>query len=260
MLKRWFINEKIMKKFLCLILSVLLTASFTACDIENSATSDGSPSPPTSVTPNGSQLPSTSVTPTIKPTTTPDKTTEVDGTFSVSEKKYTFKGNNVMLLNVENTSDTAYSIEITASYKNAGGNNIKSEMISFEGFAPNWSNYFVLNPQISFDIFEFVNLAGDVSLGIILDQADLTHFSGRFSRGRADGRQKCPAQTTYAFHRPMLHCSSYTPASKSLKTEQNIALQKTFVKFGPGIFCRKNPLFPSAPPALPPAAASASPP
>jgi len=173
LLKRWFINEIIMKKYLCLILSVLLTASFTACDIENSATPDGSPSPPTSVTPNGSQLPSTSVTPTIKPTTTPDKTTEVDGVFSVSQKKYTFKGNNVMLLNVENTSDTAYSIEITASYKNTGGNNIKSEVISFEGFAPNWSNYFVLNPQISFDEFEFELKATPYSGPVLADKVHL---------------------------------------------------------------------------------------
>ena len=155
LLKRWFINEKVMKKFLCLILSVLLTASFTACDIENSATPDGSPSPLASVTPNGSQLPSTSVTPTINPTATPDKTTDVDGIFNVSEKKYRYKGNDVMIINVQNISDKAYNIEISASFKSASGSVVAAETKKFEGFAANWSNYFLFTPEVRFDVFEF---------------------------------------------------------------------------------------------------------
>ena len=155
LLKRSFINGKIMKKFLCLILSVLLTASFTACDIENSATPDGSPSLSASVTPNGTLLPSASVTPTIKPTATPDKTTDVDGIFNVSEKKYRYNGNDVMIINVQNTSDKAYNIEISASFKTASGSVVAAETKKFEGFAANWSNYFLFTPEVRFDVFEF---------------------------------------------------------------------------------------------------------
>ena len=134
----------------------------TACGTEPTSS-------PAGQTPGATATPSATVTPTA----TSDKTTDVDGVFNVSEKKYTFKGNNVMLLNVENTSDKAYSIEITASYKSAGGKSIKSEVISFEGFAPNWSNYFVLNPQISFDKLEFELKATPYSGPVLADKVHL---------------------------------------------------------------------------------------
>ena len=164
-----------MRKILALFLSALLVTSFAACDLTSSEAPEGSMSPTASTTPDVSTKPSATLQPTVSPTpaATPDKTTGVDGIFNVSEKKYTFKGNNVMILNVENTSDTAYSIEITASYKSAGGKIIKSEVISFEGFAPNWSNYFVLNPQISFDEFEFELKATAYSGKVLADKVHL---------------------------------------------------------------------------------------
>lgn len=155
MLKRWFINEKIMKKFLCLILSVMLTMSFVACDIDNSATPDGSPSPPASVTPNGTLLPSNSVTPTIKPTATPDNVANVDGVFVVSDKKYDYDGKNIVIMNVENTSKNGYNLLITGKYLDASGNELATETKTFEGFGGEWSNYFVFNPGIKFSKFEY---------------------------------------------------------------------------------------------------------
>ena len=150
-------KESIMRRFLSIILALVALLSLVACEPTASSTPDSSMEPSQSASPTASVKPTESAKPVETPTPqiTPDKVTDVDGVFNVSQKKYTFKGNNVMLLNVENTSDKAYSIEITASYKSAGGKIIKSELISFEGFAPNWSNYFVLNPEISFDEFEF---------------------------------------------------------------------------------------------------------
>ena len=164
-----------MRKILALFLSALLVTSFAACDLTSSEAPEGSMSPTASTTPDVSIKPSATLLPTVGPTpaVTPDKTTDVDGIFNVSEKKYTFKGNNVMILNVENTSDKAYSIEITANYKSVGGKNIKSELISFEGFAPNWSNYFVLNPEISFDEFEFELKATPYSGPVLADKVHL---------------------------------------------------------------------------------------
>ena len=110
---------------------------------------------------------------TVTPMATPDNVANVDGVFVVSDKKYDYDGKNIVIMNVENTSDKAYSIEITASYKSAGGKSIKSEVISFEGFAPNWSNYFVLNPQISFDKFEFELKATPYSGPVLADKVHL---------------------------------------------------------------------------------------
>ena len=164
-----------MRKILALFLSVLLVTSFAACDLTSSEAPEGSMSPTASTTPDVSTRPSVTLLPTVGPTpaATPDKTTDVDGVFNVSEKKYTFKGNNVMILNVENTSDTAYSIEIIARYKSAGGNKIKSDTITFEGFAPKWSNNFVLNPEISFDEFEFELKATPYSGPVLADKVHL---------------------------------------------------------------------------------------
>ena len=124
-----------------LIITLLLLAAilFTACESSPSLTPDASASPEE----------------TLAPTLTPDKITDVDGVFNVSQKKYDYKGNNVMILNVENVSNKAYSIQITADYKNESGTVIKSQTESFEGFAAKWSNYFVFNPEISFVEFDF---------------------------------------------------------------------------------------------------------
>lgn len=121
------------------------------------------------------QTPGATATPsaTVTPMATPDNVANVDGVFVVSDKKYDYDGKNIVIMNVENTSDKAYSIEITASYKSAGGKSIKSEVISFEGFAPNWSNYFVLNPQISFDEFEFELKATPYSGPVLADKVHL---------------------------------------------------------------------------------------
>ena len=136
-----------------LIITLLLLAAmlFTACESSPSLTPEASASPEGSLAPSATQT----VPPTSAPTSTPDKITDVDGVFNVSQKKYDYKGNNVMILNVENVSNKAYSIQITADYKNESGTVIKSQTESFEGFAAKWSNYFVFNPEISFAEFDF---------------------------------------------------------------------------------------------------------
>ena len=158
MLKRSFI-----KKLLSLTLSALLVTSFAACDAANTATPDGAQSPTTSTTPNTSPgmptgnpgMPTASPTTTPTPSLVPDKVTVVDGIFNVSEKKYRYKGNDVMIINVENTANKAYNIEISAKFKSASGSVVATETVEFEGFAANWSNYFLFTPEACFDVFEF---------------------------------------------------------------------------------------------------------
>ena len=157
-------KENIMRKILAIILSAVALISLVACEPMVGTT------PESSKAPSSSQSPTATLAPTQTPQITPDKVTDVDGVFNVSQKKYDFKGNNVVILNVENTSNKAYSIQITASYKNSSGAQIKSETITFEGFAPNWSNYFVLNPEISFADFDFELKATAYSGKVLADK------------------------------------------------------------------------------------------
>lgn len=75
------------------------------------------------------------------------------GGFLVSEKKYDFEGNNLVVLNVENKTDKNYSIAIHMTYLDENGVTLKEETKTFEGFAAGWKNYFFFVPEIPFAKF-----------------------------------------------------------------------------------------------------------
>ena len=66
-------------------------------------------------------------------------------------KKYDYNGGNVTILQVENKSEKAYTVKITAKFKDAGGNVIKTDSKTFEGFPEGWSNYFVFEPGVKYN-------------------------------------------------------------------------------------------------------------
>lgn len=139
-----------MKKFISIILTLILLVGVTACNPSASSTPDGTQSPNGTATPNATNSPTQTPVATVKP----DKVTEVDG-FTVSEKKYDYKGSHVMILTVQNTSDKAYDVTITASFNNENGDTIKSITQNFKGFCSNWTNYAIFEPEITFDSFSF---------------------------------------------------------------------------------------------------------
>ena len=77
------------------------------------------------------------------------------GGFLVSEKKYDFDGNNLVVLNVENQTDKNYSIAIHMTYLDESGVILQEETKTFEGFAAGWKNYFFFLPEIAFDRFSY---------------------------------------------------------------------------------------------------------
>ena len=113
--------------------------------------------------------------PATKPSVNEPEESKNYGSWVVKQKKYyynsdpyiiwykgmddTYNGpapdSNVVILNVENKSNEAYTITIKGNYLDASGNVIKTETKTFEGFAANWSNYFVFAPSIKFDKFTF---------------------------------------------------------------------------------------------------------
>lgn len=75
--------------------------------------------------------------------------------FVIKDKKYAFKGNDLVILSVENQTEDNYSLTINGSYLDKDGKVLKTESQTFEGFSAGFSNYFVFQPGIVFDRFEY---------------------------------------------------------------------------------------------------------
>lgn len=71
----------------------------------------------------------------------------------VKEKKYDYEDANVELLRVESRTEKNYTIKITAHFIDEGGNEIKSEYKTFEGFPAGYENYFLFQPRVKYDKF-----------------------------------------------------------------------------------------------------------
>lgn len=107
------------------------------------------------VTTQASTKPAETTKPAQTTTKPAEDTPQTSGQFVIKDKKYDYNGGNVTILNVENKSQSAYTITLTGKYKDASGNVIKTESKIFEGFPAGWSNYFVFNPGIKYDSFTF---------------------------------------------------------------------------------------------------------
>lgn len=91
-------------------------------------------------------------TQTVKPTTSSG---EITGEMVVNEKKYAFKEENLMLLNVENKTNKHVDLTIHGKYLDADGNVIKEESQSYTAFPSGWKNYFIFRPARAFESFEY---------------------------------------------------------------------------------------------------------
>jgi len=77
------------------------------------------------------------------------------GKLVVKEKKYDYKGANVMILNIENQTDKDLTLTISAKYLNSNGTVLKTETRKVEGVPANYRYYVVLQPGIKFDKFTY---------------------------------------------------------------------------------------------------------
>lgn len=75
--------------------------------------------------------------------------------FVVRDKKYTYEGYDLVILNVENQTEQNYSITINGSYLDENGEVLQEESQTFEGFEAGWSNYFLFLPELTFDRFAY---------------------------------------------------------------------------------------------------------
>lgn len=77
------------------------------------------------------------------------------GGFLVMDKKYTYKGKNVVILNVENQTEKNYTVTINGKYLDKNGNVLKTETQTSNQYSANYQGYFLFDPDISFDEFTY---------------------------------------------------------------------------------------------------------
>ena len=171
-----------MKRIFILLLTVVLMLA-SACTT-HSPTIDLLPSASPDATPEN-----------VMPT--PDAVTDVD-VFKVSEKKYDYEGNNVMILTVENTSDKAYDVTISASFNNSDGSPLKTLTQTYKGFCSNWTNYAIFQPEIKFDSFTFELTTKEYTGKEYIKCVKLSGGDGLDFSVKA---KKTPGRELYRFHK-----------------------------------------------------------
>lgn len=75
--------------------------------------------------------------------------------FAVKDKKYNYEGNDVIILNIMNQADKSYNIGIIMTYYDENSNVLKKESKTFDGFAAGWQNYFIFQPEITFNEYKY---------------------------------------------------------------------------------------------------------
>ena len=84
-----------------------------------------------------------------------ESNTPLSGEFVVKDKKYTFEGNDLVIVNVENQTNKIYSVTITGTYLDKNGNVLQTETQTFDQYYPGFSQYFLFEPKMQFDKFTY---------------------------------------------------------------------------------------------------------
>lgn len=78
-----------------------------------------------------------------------------NGGIVVKERKYTYHETDLMILQVENTADRAYSVTVTGTFYDESGEELGTASKTFEEFASKHQRYFLFNPGFVFERFEY---------------------------------------------------------------------------------------------------------
>ena len=79
----------------------------------------------------------------------------LSGEFVVKDKKYTFEGNDLVIVSVENKTNKNYSVAITGTYLDKDGNVLQTETQTFDQYYPGFSQYFLFEPKMQFEKFTY---------------------------------------------------------------------------------------------------------
>ena len=84
-----------------------------------------------------------------------DSSQEVTGNLVAKDKRYTFDGNDIIMLNIENQTNVNYSVSVTGTCLDANGNVLYTETQSFDQFASGHKHFFLFRPEMQFDKFTY---------------------------------------------------------------------------------------------------------
>lgn len=84
-----------------------------------------------------------------------DSSQSPSGNFVVKDKKYTYEGNDLVVLNIENKTEVNYVISVTGTCLDADGNVLYTETQEFDQFASGHKHFFIFQPKMKFDKFEY---------------------------------------------------------------------------------------------------------
>lgn len=74
---------------------------------------------------------------------------------ALKDKKYTFEGKDLIIINAHNKTVNNYEITVTGSYLDKNGNVLKTETQTFDQFATGYQHYFLFKPEINFEKFTY---------------------------------------------------------------------------------------------------------
>lgn len=78
-----------------------------------------------------------------------------EGEFVVSEKKYSYQGEDLMLLHLENQTNRHYDVTVHGVYLDENGKPVKEESQTYKAFPSGWQNYMIFRPKMAFDGFAY---------------------------------------------------------------------------------------------------------
>ena len=77
------------------------------------------------------------------------------GEFVVKDKKYTFEGNDLVIVSVENQTNKNYNVTVEGTYLDKDGNVLKTETQTFDQYSAGYSGHFLFKPDLQFDKFTY---------------------------------------------------------------------------------------------------------
>ena len=153
-----------MKKYLCFALATLmLLTTLVGCNVKPVTPPDDNPTKQPGTTDPGTNPGGTTDPGTTDPgTTDPGNTEKVtehtvsDGKFIFKESPiYEFEGNNFVIVDVSNETETDYSLTVNCTYYDEAGAEVYTESRTYDGFANDYSRPIVFMPWMSFDSYSY---------------------------------------------------------------------------------------------------------
>ncbi len=133
------------KRLIALILATILTTSVLTACTSAPGQGDGTQGPPIDSYDTERQF----------PVETAEEGNTVAAGFTVKEKLYDFKGENVLIFHVSNESEQNYTLKLRVTYKDENGKTVGKKAQTVRGFAAGHEKYMMFRPGVEFETYTY---------------------------------------------------------------------------------------------------------